>query len=132
MFHSHPTVTWVYAVWNALQVFDRQMSSRLLLRVRFEWEITLFIFWWPSKEAIFVSHIQSVFPLWFRPLAMSVFWAANVSDVVQVMLLPVSQSEEGREGYFDRTCKSILLSCKQRLISQWRDGCWVVGSRPQI
>lgn len=68
-----------------------------------------------------------------RPLAMPLFWAADVSDVVQVMLLlPVSQSEAGREGCFDRTCKSILFSGKQRLIPQWPDGCWAVGSRLQI
>lgn len=58
-------------------------------------------------------HFLSVFQSG-RPLAMPVFWAANVSDVVQVMLLlPVSQSKAGREGCFDRTCKSILFSGKQ-------------------
>lgn len=60
----------------------------------------------------FVFEIYSQFSLCCasgRPLALPLFLAANISDVVQIMLLflPVSQSEAGREACSDRTCKSI-------------------------
>lgn len=91
---------------------------------------------YPQKEAFLSLRFTVNFPSVVQsggPLAMPLFWAAGISDVVQVMLLlPVSQSEAGRDGCFDRTCKSIPFSGKQRLIPQWPDGCWAVGSRPQI
>lgn len=65
-----------------------------------------------SEGEIFVSEIYSQFSLCCasgRPLPLPLFSAVDVTDVVQIMLLflPVSQSEAGREGCSDRTCKSI-------------------------
>lgn len=123
-----------YAVWNALQIFDRQMSSELSLHFMSEWWIVFVIYFgrtgmYPQKEKFLRLRFTVSFPSAVqsgRPLA-------DISDVVQVMLLlPVSPSEAGREGCYDRTCKSIPFSGKQRLIPQWPDGCRAVGSRPQI
>lgn len=44
----------------------------------------------------------------------------------------VSQSEAGSHGCFDRTCKSIPFTGKQRLIPQWPDRLLLVGFRPHI
>lgn len=76
----------------------------------------------PASSEIFVLDFVNFFPSVERPLALPVFQAASMSDIVQIiLLLPVSQSEAGREGCFDRTCKSILFSGKHRLIPQWLD-----------
>ena len=92
---------------------------------------------YPQKERFLSLRLQSFFPSVVRsgrPLAMPLLWTAHMPDVIQVMLLlPVSRSEAGgKRVCFDRTCKSIPFSGKQRLIPQWPDGCWVVGSRPRI
>lgn len=71
---------------------------------------------------------------------MPVFWAAIISDAVQVTLLPpVSQCHAGREGCSDRSCKSVLLSGKPWLIPQRPDRgrpppppLLRLGSRPLI
>lgn len=67
----------------------------------------MFWYYWKERdvssegEDFCLSDLQSIFPSVVEsvgPLAMSLFWAADISDVVQVMLLlPVSQSEAGRE-----------------------------------
>lgn len=83
----------------------------------------------------FCLRFSQFFPSVERPLALPVFQAASMSDIVQIiLLLPVSQSQAGREGCFDRTCKSILFSGKHRLIPQWLDSCLVVvvWARPPI
>lgn len=136
MFRSHSTpLTWVYAVWNALQIFDRQISFEVSPTFHV-WMVncTLYIFGyyshWDEKQQCMLRKGDFCCG---RSLAIPLFWTACISDVVQVMLLlPVSQSESGGKGCFDRTCKSIPFSGKQRLIPQWPDGCWVVGSRLQI
>lgn len=65
MFRSHSTATRACAVWNAPQIFDRQMSARLSLHIMIEWEIVLLItryHWQPDQHPQrFLSEIQSIF-----------------------------------------------------------------------
>lgn len=97
--------------------FDRQMSSRFSLHVTFEWEIVLFILWyeWQHRNDFCLSDSDK-YPSVLRsgrPFALPVFWAANISDVVQVMLLlPVSQRKAGRAALTEPVNQSYSLANK--------------------
>ena len=126
MFRSHSTVTCVFAVWNVTQflIVKCLRVFHYILCVNGKLYISYFRIIGRTVMRLQKPRFLSLsvsFPLvWScRPLAMPLFRTASASDVVQVIsLLPVSESEAGRECCFDRTCKSILFTGKQRLIPQ--------------
>lgn len=74
----HTSVSWVFAAWNALQIFDRQMSSELSLHFMLNGVFFIYIYFVITGRVEMNTHKENVLIFIFTVIFTSAHSAVNL------------------------------------------------------